>query len=65
MTWSVYKRGDGSVHVIPDDDLRPHSLIGCCCRPKFEPPNMLIHRSFDGRFEKWKNEKGIREPLRE
>lgn len=47
MTWTVYKFHN-SVQVIPDDDLKLHSLIHCECHPKYED-GFFIHNSFDGR----------------
>ncbi|MCT9416495.1 hypothetical protein KTI94_06895 [Acinetobacter baumannii] len=47
MSWTVYEFHD-SVQVIPDDDLKPHSLFHCECHPKYED-GIFIHNSFDGR----------------
>lgn len=47
MTWSVHEFYD-SIQVLPDDDLKPHSLFHCECHPKYED-GIFIHNSFDGR----------------
>ena len=47
MTWTALEVYD-SVQVVPDDDLKPHSLIHCECHPKYED-GIFIHNSFDGR----------------
>ncbi|GAA5560688.1 hypothetical protein Asch02_02199 [Acinetobacter schindleri] len=47
MTWIALEIYD-SVQVVPDDDLKPHSLIHCECHPRFEG-GIFIHNSFDGR----------------
>lgn len=47
MTWSV-QEVYGSFQVVPDDDLKPHSLFHCECHPKYED-GIFIHNSFDGR----------------
>ncbi|MEN6047767.1 hypothetical protein [Acinetobacter baumannii] len=46
MTWTVYKFHD-SVQVVPDDDLKPHSLFHYECHPKYED-GIFTHNSFDG-----------------
>lgn len=47
--WRIY-RTDSLPHVVPDDDLRPHSLDtgGCWCRPT-EDDGVVVHHSLDGR----------------
>lgn len=53
--WSILttKTSDGDVfHVVPDDDVRAHSLsMDCSCRPKVdeEELNVVVHSSFDER----------------
>lgn len=47
MTWTVYEFHD-SAQVVPDDDLKRHSLYHCECHPKFVEGN-FIHNALDGR----------------
>lgn len=48
-----------TIHVVPLDDLKPHTESDDCeCRPKIEyveGGKLVIHHSYDGRefFEKW------------
>lgn len=41
--WAI----DGN-HVIPLDDLRPHSLTDCWCQP-FDDEGVIVHNSMDQR----------------
>jgi hypothetical protein len=52
MTWHVFATDDGTRHVIPVSDLRPHDHTGACwCRPKpdTEDPDVIVHNSLDRR----------------
>ena len=48
------KIADKNIHVVPLDDLMPHSEVGvnCACNPTVEVHGvclLVIHNSFDGR----------------
>lgn len=46
--WSIHKSEDGS-HVIPIEDLKPHTLTRACwCRPR-DDENVIVHNSLDQR----------------
>lgn len=52
--WNCLDCEDGTVHVLPIDDLRDHEDKGsnCWCNPKIDLENKLqivIHNSMDGR----------------
>lgn len=47
MSWAVYQF-HGSIQVVPDDDLKTHSLFHCECHPDYKD-GIFIHHSFDGR----------------
>lgn len=43
---------DGNTHVVPLQDLKPHSVgVPCWClpRPDGEEPDVLIHNALDQR----------------
>lgn len=50
---AAVERETGDVHVMPLNDSRKHSVVGCECTPtldKTEGGNkMFIHQAFDGR----------------
>lgn len=48
MSWTVYQFHDSVQEVIPDDDLKLHSLFHCECHPDYKD-GIFIHHSFDGR----------------
>ena len=49
------KKDDRAVHVVPENDLRPHIETGtdCWCKPRVEkhPGHdvVVVHNSMDGR----------------
>lgn len=47
MTWFLINGRD----VIPADDLRPHQLRDCWCKPTpdDEEPTVIVHHAMDGR----------------
>jgi hypothetical protein len=51
-TWSIWEATSGH-HIIPDEDLKPHSTTQCECKPMvedFENGAVLhTHNAFDGR----------------
>lgn len=54
MGWSVV-RTDWAVHVVPQDDVKPHTLdLHCHCNPREEVAAkghlVVIHDAFDGRL---------------
>jgi hypothetical protein len=42
---------DSDIHVVPDEDLRHHSMsMRCDCRPCRDlDPDVVVHSAFDGR----------------
>lgn len=39
-----------SIHLVPNDDYRPHDLDeSCWCKPVEEEPSYFLHNSLDGR----------------
>lgn len=47
MSWSVYEYA-GTVQVVPNNDLKKHSLDDCFCKPTYKD-GVHIHHSLDGR----------------
>lgn len=47
--WSVIEINE-EIHVVPDNDKRPHKLgIDCECNPVFDKCGAIGHNSFDER----------------
>jgi hypothetical protein len=51
VTWATIPVESGEVHVVPDDDLRPHREISCWCQPRssMDDDMVIVHNSMDGR----------------
>lgn len=46
--WDIFKTED-SPHVVPKNDLKPHTLkINCWCKP-FMDDEVIVHNSLDRR----------------
>ena len=48
LTWEAALEPDGSRHVRPMNDLRPHGDEDCWCRP-YDDDGVWIHNSMDRR----------------
>ena len=44
-----YSRQLTAFHFVPYDDYRPHSDVGCWCKPEQDETGVYVHRSMDGR----------------
>lgn len=51
--WLMEPRDDGYIHVLPIEDLRPHSDLDCWCKPTSHHmrPDIIVHHSMDRREE--------------
>lgn len=51
MAWGVYHAADGSAHVIPEADLKPHVESDCCWCDPYDDDGVVVHNSMDRREE--------------
>lgn len=51
MTWRCKPTDSGDVHVVPENDLKPHDLsMRCWCRPVRDMvEDVVVHNAMDQR----------------
>lgn len=56
--WTIGSLASGVRHVLPINDLKPHTLEGgCWCQPREIDPDLWVHNSLDEREKYERGEK--------
>lgn len=51
--WDVIRTVDGTLHIVPVDDLKPHGRLRCWCKPTEDAGDGIwVHHALDQRERK-------------